>query len=143
MGARPMKRDQALIPLSREHHTALALARRAVAASRDPSLARELGAALAGIFGRELEPHFLDEETLLLPALRDAGEHARVARTLDEHRQLRALARADGPVDAAGLASFGLLLEAHVRFEERELFPLAEDMLPAATLATVAARAAA
>lgn len=143
MSARPMKRNQALIPLSREHHAALVLARRAVAASRDESAARELSAALPDIFARELEPHFQIEEQLLLPPLRDAGEHARVARTLDEHRQLRALAHATGRAGPAGLASFGLLLEAHVRFEERDLFPLAEAILPAATLAAVTAHVAA
>jgi uncharacterized protein (DUF2249 family) len=56
---------------------------------------------------------------------------------------LRALAHATGQDDPARLASFGLLLEAHVRFEERELFPLAEAILPAAALAAVAACAAA
>jgi uncharacterized protein (DUF2249 family) len=80
---------------------------------------------------------------LLLPPLREAGEQARVARTLDEHRQLRALAQAAGRGDPAGLASFGLLLEAHVRFEERDLLPLAEAILPAATLAAVTAHVAA
>lgn len=138
-----MKRNQALIPLSREHHAALVLARRAVAASRDESAARELSAALPDIFARELEPHFQIEERLLLPPLREVGEHARVARTLDEHRQLRALAHATGRAGPAGLASFGLLLEAHVRFEERDLFPLAEAILPAATLAAVTAHVAA
>ena len=134
-----MKRSQALISLSREHHAALALARRAVAASRDVSLMRELAVALPELFARELKPRFRIEEQLLLPPLRNAGEHARAARILEEHRQLRALAHATGRGDPASLESFGLLLEAHVWFEERELFPLAEAILPAAALAAVAA----
>lgn len=138
-----MKRSQELIALTREHHAALVLARRAITASRDASAAAELGAALAHIFARELEPHFLIEEQKLLPPLRAAGEHARAARTLAEHCQLRALAQAAGQGDRAGLASFGLLLEAHVRFEERDLFPCAEAVLPAAALAAVAACAVA
>jgi uncharacterized protein (DUF2249 family) len=44
-----MKRAHALIPLSREHHTAPVLARRAVAASRDASIAPELAAAVPDI----------------------------------------------------------------------------------------------
>lgn len=135
-----MRRSQALIELTREHHPALVLALRAVTAARDPAKTRELAAALADIFARELEPHFRIEEQLLLPPLRDAGEHAPAARTLDEHRRLRALAHAAARGDPADLASFGRLLEAHVRFEERELFPLAEAILPAAALAAVAAR---
>lgn len=138
-----MKRSQALIELTREHHAALVLARRAIVAPRDTSQAAELAVALAEIFARELEPHFLIEEQNLLPPLRDAGESAQAARTLDQHQQLRALARAIGEGDVAGLVSFGLLLEAHVRFEERELFPLAEAILPAHALAAVAASAVA
>ncbi len=138
-----MKRSQELSALTREHHTALVLARRAIVTPRDSSQAVELAAALPEIFARELEPHFLIEEQKLLPPLRDAGESALAARTLDQHRQLRALAHAIGEGDVAGLVSFGLLLEAHVRFEERELFPLAEAILPAHALAAVAASAVA
>ena len=137
-----MKRSQALIPLSRQHHAVLGLARRAVAASRHVSLMRELAVALPDLFARQLNPRFRIEELLLLPPLRDAGEHARAARILEEHRQLRALAHATGRGDPASLESFGLLLEAHVWFEERELFPLAEAILPASALAAIAARVA-
>jgi hemerythrin-like domain-containing protein len=138
-----MKRSRELIVLTREHHHALVLARRAIDGARDAAAVRELAAGLADIFARELEPHFQIEEQTLLPPMRDAGEHARVARTLDEHRRLRALAQAVGQGDLDSLAPFGRLLEAHVRFEERELFPLAEAILPAAALAAVAARAGA
>lgn len=138
-----MKRSQELIELTREHHHALVLARRAIVAAREAPAARALAAELTEIFLRELEPHFILEEQKLLPALRGAGEYARAARTLDEHRQLRALAQAGAAGETASLLSFGLLLEAHVRFEERELFPLAEAILPANVLAAVAAGAAA
>lgn len=134
-----MKRSEELIALTREHHAALVLARRAIVAPRNAAQALELAAALPEIFARELEPHFLIEEQKLLPPLRDAGESALTARTLDQHQQLRGLARAIGDGDVAGLVSFGLLLEAHVRFEERQLFPLAEAVLSAAALAAVAA----
>ena len=40
--------------------------------------------------------------------------------------------------EAAGLARFGTALEAHVRFEERELFPLAEAVLTPRELARCA-----
>ena len=138
-----MKRSQELIALTREHHAALVLARRAIVTPRDTPQAVELAVALPQIFARELAPHFLIEEQKLLPPLRDAGQPALATRTLDQHRQLRALTQAIGEGDVAGLVSFGLLLEAHVRFEERELFPLAETILPAEALAAVAAGVAA
>ena len=138
-----MKRSQELIALTREHHHALVLARRAIVAAREPAAAQALAAQLEQLFARELEPHFQVEEQRLLPALRAAGESEHAARTLEEHQQLRALARAGAGGDAASLLSFGQLLEAHVRYEERELFPRAEAILPAHALAAVAAGAAA
>lgn len=53
----------------------------------------------------------------------------------------RELAQAGAAGDTASLLSFGLQLEAHVRLEERELFPLAEAILPVNVLAAVAAGA--
>jgi uncharacterized protein (DUF2249 family) len=136
-----MKHSQALISLSREHNTALALARRAVAASRGVSSTRKFAAILKDLFERELEPQFRVEEQLLLPPLRDSGEHVRAARIHEEHRQLRVLAQAAGRGYPARVESFGLLLEAHIHFEERSLSLLADAMHPAAT-ASVATRAA-
>ena len=91
-------------------------------------------------FVAELEPHFLDEERWLLPALENAGEHALVARTLDEHRRLRSLAAALAAGDLEPLAEFAGMLSAHVRFEERELFERAQQVIPADELGRLAAR---
>ena len=70
----------------------------------------------------------------LIPLLREHHAVLGLAR--------RALAYATGRGDQASLESFGLLLEAHVRFEERELFPLAQAILPAPALAASVARVA-
>ncbi|PKO33026.1 MAG: hemerythrin HHE cation-binding protein [Betaproteobacteria bacterium HGW-Betaproteobacteria-7] len=123
-----MKRSPALRQLSREHHTALSLALR-IAKASDPAAQERLLATVPALFRGELEPHFQEEERSLLPQLADAGETALVARTLDDHAQLRALAAAIAGGDAMALAPFGELLQAHVRFEERELFVVAEQRL--------------
>jgi hypothetical protein len=39
------------------------------------------------------------------------------------------------------MLAFGAALEAHIRFEERELFPAAETHLPAEVLEAIGARA--
>lgn len=133
-----MKRANALADLSREHHTALVWASRAVrVASADGHAAAEVMSALIAVFERELEPHFKIEEAGLLPALHEAGEVALVERTLAEHRQLRATMLRIRDGEAAALAVFGKALQAHVRFEERELFPLAEQRLAPARLAAL------
>jgi len=128
-----MKRHPSLLALSREHHTALSLANRVKKAvlSADPLRVEEARGEVVLRFDTELEPHFAEEELTLLPGLATLGEVALVARTLDEHRVLRALVRsladpASGGEPGACLAEFGKLLAAHVRFEERELFERAQ-----------------
>jgi hypothetical protein len=123
-----MKRSPALRQLSREHHTALSLALR-IAKATEPAAQERLLATIPALFRGELEPHFREEERSLLPQLAQAGETILVARTLDDHAQLRALAAAIAGGDATALAPFGTLLQAHVRFEERELFVVAEQRL--------------
>jgi len=123
-----MKRSPALRQLSREHHTALGLALR-IARAADPEAKNALLATALTLFADELEPHFLEEERQLLPQLAKAGEAALVARTLDEHAQLRALAAAIGEGDTEALALFGKRLQTHVHFEEHELFNVAERRL--------------
>lgn len=123
-----MKRSPALRQLSREHHTALSLALR-IAKATDPAAQQALLAAIPALFRGELESHFQEEERCLLPRLAAAGEKALVARTQDEHAQMRTLAAAIAAGEATALAPFGELLQAHVRFEERELFVVAEQRL--------------
>ncbi|CAG4885079.1 protein of unknown function [Georgfuchsia toluolica] len=131
-----MKRCQSLAWLSRQHYAALVLAKHAQRASTDSTEAtRQLMAHAVEIFERELEPHFHVEEETLLPLLTAAGETDRVRRTLDEHEELRCLISRLRTGDAASLRRFGDILEAHVRFEERELFAVAESILAPEALA--------
>lgn len=134
-----MKRDPRLHGLSSDHHHALVLARRLLRATaqqrRDPVRIEQVRERLE----RELAPHFAVEEELLLPALRAAGETEAVERTLAEHRTLRSALCEPGETDR--LARFAELLTEHVRFEERELFPLCEAHVPARLLDEVGRRA--
>jgi hemerythrin-like domain-containing protein len=126
-----MKRHEWLQDLSREHHLALRLAlaaRRAVAAG-DPAQIRAAAILCAEAFGSDLEPHFVREENDLLPLLAQAGASALVARTLNEHDEMRRLAARLNEAAPATLERFGELLGAHVRFEERELFEAAQALL--------------
>jgi hypothetical protein len=127
-----MKRAVELAPLSRDHHVALEHALRLRRASED-----DLGAVVAAFLaflvtdGRE---HFAQEEDLLAPAVPADQAHL-AGRMRAEHddilRRARLLARRPGVAAARDL---GELLHRHVRFEERELFPLLERRLPAPRL---------
>jgi len=127
-----MKRSTALQPLSREHHTALTLAKACerAAQSRDGKQIIETCQRVIRAFAVELEPHFQVEEQSLLPLLHDAESQPLAQRTQADHQQLRALLDSLRKNDIEALDNFGKLLSAHVRFEERELFPALESLLP-------------
>jgi len=134
-----MRRADDLLPLSHDHHSALVLARRCKQ-SVMPGAAVDTHEAWRQVreaFPRQLEPHFVIEERFLLPALEGIGESELVARVREDHSSLRALA-ANITADAGMLERFGLLLEAHVRFEERQVFEVAQQRLPALALEAIA-----
>ena len=122
-----MKRSAELAPLSREHHEALVLARRACEPQRaDPATVRE---QVLQRWVEQFEPHFAREEQVLLPALQAAGAVTQARAAAGDHERLRALVDAlrDGGPD--GLPAWGEAMRAHVQWEERYLFPLAERLL--------------
>jgi hemerythrin-like domain-containing protein len=125
-----MKRHADLLQLSREHHTALKLARLARFASDagNPEAIAEAARTITSKFAEEIEAHFLAEEKDVLPALLAHGETELVNRTLDEHKILRALNQQLQQPDGATLTRFSQTLYDHVRFEERELFERAQEL---------------
>ena len=124
-----MKRAPALVPLSREHHEALVLARRACEPERAQAEPATLRTHLLRRWDAQFDAHFAREETHLLPALAAAGEHAAVQDALQQHAALRdAVARLRAG-DLQALPAWGEAMREHVHWEERELFPLAERVL--------------
>lgn len=125
-----MKHHPELLQLSREHHAALKLAlhARRAAESGDPNGIAEMAQRVASFFSGELDRHFHAEEQGVLVFLKRSGKDDLARRILAEHDELRRLIGALSHPEAAILLSFADLLAAHVRFEERELFPLAETM---------------
>jgi iron-sulfur cluster repair protein YtfE (RIC family) len=136
-----MKRDPRLQGLSSDHHRALVTARRLARGAAEGRGGADLAREAREAYARDLAPHFAVEEEVLLPALEEAGARALAERTRREHREMRAdLEAADGTEALERVASFARRLEAHVRFEERDLF-VAAERLPAGVLDRVGARA--
>ncbi len=136
-----MKRSEALTPLSHDHHQALRIAQRLGRA--DAESATELRAAFLAFWADYGRSHFREEEEVLLPAYAAHGDahHPLVLRALGEHVELRQRAAAIAAAtvaDPAALHDLGERLAAHVRMEERELFPLIEAALPAEAHAQLA-----
>lgn len=136
---RAVKRVAELRDLSDDHHTALVLARRCRSWSKSGDAAALAAAArrVREAFAAHLAPHFEIEERHLVPALDAIGETTLAERIRADHAALRALADAPAP-GASELERFGRGLEAHVRFEEREAFEVAQAKLPAEALRAIA-----
>ncbi|HEX6117037.1 MAG TPA: hemerythrin domain-containing protein [Solirubrobacterales bacterium] len=139
-----MKRDPALTPLSRDHHQALTQAlrlRRAEAAD-----AAEVVDGMLEYWSAHGAHHFRVEEEVLLPPFarhHDPGDE-RVVRVLVDHVWIRERVGRLGPDSGPDeLHELGERLDAHVRHEERVLFPLIESTLPADELERLAADIAA
>jgi iron-sulfur cluster repair protein YtfE (RIC family) len=127
-----MKRTEALVHLSRDHHHGLFVALQLVRASEDTATAAR--DAFLAFWEQEGRDHFRVEEEVLLPAFaRHASpEHADVVRVLTDHVELRRLAAdlaADPRPAPEALHELGGRLRAHIRHEERVLFPLIETAL--------------
>jgi hemerythrin-like domain-containing protein len=137
-----MKRDEALAPLSRDHHQALFQALRLKRAAEP-----DAGEAVRGLiefFDGHGALHFRVEEEVLLPwFVREGGADpadAAIVRVLTDHVWIRAriqkLREADG-FHLDDVRELGERLDQHVRHEERVLFPLIEGTLPADDLAAL------
>lgn len=129
-----MKRHPSLVPLSRDHHHGLVMARRLIlggpSTPRDdwPLAPEEQARRLVAFYESALRPHFEAEEAQVFPlaARQLADGPARVEALVAQHRTmtgmieaLRADPRSETP---KRLAAFGELLRDHIHDEERILF---------------------
>jgi iron-sulfur cluster repair protein YtfE (RIC family) len=138
-----MKRHPTLVPLSHDHRHALVEARRLRCAAEGPGSSTAASAFLR-FFASETVCHFRAEEELLFPTVVDfPAAREPIIQAMLEHQRIRARAtvlrdRLDGRRALAEIMrELGEMLEAHVRHEERRLFPLIESLLDDRTLAAV------
>jgi hemerythrin-like domain-containing protein len=120
----PASRIRRIVRLSAEHRLALEL----VATIREEiqlgSCSDALLLTVANEFASKLEKHFKLEETSLLTAFAEHLDQGLVMRTRDEHEKLRALVVDIHRGSVVALRVFAELLEAHIHFEEQELYPV-------------------
>jgi hemerythrin-like domain-containing protein len=141
-----LKRDPALVPLSRDHHFAL----RQVLWMRRASAAADLGRAATvardflAFHRDELVPHMADEEEALFGRC-DRFDREGTERLRREHREIDALTARLRTAAEAGedlrpaMAELASLLDDHIRYEERAYFMTAQERLDPGTLAAIGA----
>lgn len=140
-----MRRSRQLKPLSSEHHHALLVAfqlKQALAGHAESAGAPKDLPGLVSLVrrfdGQVLRTHTRTEEDVLGTYLMGPDMHRLQA---EHHELVRLVSAVSGPCapleQRAALAAFADLLERHVRWEEREVFPYAEGHVDAETLATI------
>lgn len=133
-----MLRDKNLIPLSRQHHQALALCVRLDRAICSGEVDLEAWQAeIQQEFESEIGVHFAAEEEILFPAAANFTDlQALIQELLADHAVLRYyFARAAArQLDLQSLADLGRKLTEHIRKEERQLFEGMQRIMSSAQL---------
>jgi hemerythrin-like domain-containing protein len=145
-----MKRHSSLRPFSDDHHQGLVNARHLRrAASGEGSNPASTAQDFLDFWQSDTSRHFRKEEDVLLPVLARYGgdlDERPILQMLTQHARIRGLAMQlsdeleQEEVREDTLRSLGEQLEAHIRLEEREVFPLIEETLPEGGLQEVASR---
>lgn len=134
-----MKRDSNIIPLSRDHHYGLLFCWKIrQGLSRAVSLER-IRPYIHHFWQHNLEEHFFEEEALLFRNSPDPLCRQAIA----EHRDIKGLVwsiMGNGAWDRANYIGLADLVERHIRFEERQVFPYLEQNLTREQLSDVGAR---
>jgi hemerythrin-like domain-containing protein len=143
-----MKRHPGLRDLSVDHHHALVQAHRLQAADTDAPTQQATFDGFVSFWREHTGPHFREEEEALLPFFARYGDvDAEPIRQMQrEHILIRrdvaallAMSTADARTRNSAMQALGRQLEAHVRLEERVVFPLIEAALPEQALSQLPA----
>jgi len=145
-----VKRHPDLKEFSDDHHQGLvnALRLKRTAAEEGVTLV-EAARAFLKFWREDTSLHFRKEEEVLLPVVARYGsmlEEEPVVEMLTQHARIRGLAMQLGDevkregVQRKTLQTLGEQLEAHIRLEERVLFPALEESLPEKALGEVSSR---
>lgn len=125
-----IKRHPALQPFSRDHLIGLFHAQRLIKLehSSPDELIVEVMSGFADAWLREIKVHFDDEDRVIGPMHLPS---ASLTRLHDEHVELTDLIlhAIKEPYSAELASRVGLMLDAHIRWEEHELFPEVESTL--------------
>jgi hemerythrin-like domain-containing protein len=116
---KPIKRTEQLISLSREHHDALLFIWKIRQGLKNETAVSIISDYINWFWQNHLVEHFKQEEEILIPYLSKSDKLS--MQLLKEHELIRSEMRKE--FNKNSIAAFAGILDKHVRFEERELFP--------------------
>lgn len=128
---KPIKRNVNLVELSKEHHFGLLACWKVRQGIKKEISSERITKYILYFWENHLEHHFEEEERFLFI---DDNEKCQAA--LEQHKELKNLILLFQSADAdyTLLTKWANLLDSHIRFEERELFPHLEQILPESRL---------
>jgi iron-sulfur cluster repair protein YtfE (RIC family) len=132
-----MRRHDSLITLSHDHHHGLVLAqlikKGAPVYEKLPKTLDAKAEYTKNFYKNDLTYHFYEEEKILYPSVMNKNKELDnlFSEIFSEHSEITNLVNELASSDAQEeiLNKIGLLLESHIRKEERELFPAVQNIL--------------
>lgn len=134
---KPIKRHQAMVSFSKDHHFGLLLVWKIRQGLQKSVAPERIAGYVRFFFEADLAKHFSDEEQLLFSRLAET-DVLRV-QAEKEHATIYQLVKDIGqqPTDASLLTQLADALEQHIRFEERSLFNHLQQHIPEAELQAI------
>jgi iron-sulfur cluster repair protein YtfE (RIC family) len=125
----PLKRNDNLLKLSRDHHAGLLFCWKIRQGVKYHIETDRMIKYVKYFWNHHLATHFREEEEFLFPPLKDAEVH----KALDQHQKIKTFF---DKVEVLGMESEDHVLleladtvDAHIRYEERVLFPHLQEQL--------------
>ena len=133
---KPIQRSKELAPLSREHHEGLLLGWKVKQGLSNGTDLKLIAQYIQWFWKNELIEHFRKEEEILAPYL--PSDNELIKRMFSEYEEIKKLVELTEiePNETLFLQLANLLNE-HIRFEERVLFPFAEKLLTPSELEAI------
>ena len=119
-----MKRHEALVQLSRDHHFGLLLCWKLKEGLKKDISVERMSKYIVLFYEQNLKPHFAEEEETIFLIL--GNEHPLIKEAISQHRELEKMI-SDGFETPEQIQTFRDLLELHIRTEERQIFPEIEN----------------
>lgn len=136
MEKKPIKRNENIVKLSREHHTTLLFCWKIRNGLKNGAEPGRIIKYVHYFRDEHLKPHFKQEEEILFAPVKD---HM-VQKALDDHKNIMnqvEMLESNAASIETSLINLADTVDNHVRYEERELFPHLEQVLSNDQLAAI------
>ena len=115
-----MKRHEALVQLSRDHHFGLLLCWKLKEGLKKDVSVERMAKYITLFYEKNLKPHFAEEEDSVFLIL--GTDHQLIKEAVSQHRTFEEMI-SEGFETPNQIEMFRDLLELHIRTEERQIFP--------------------